>query len=106
MTTTKPPVATPVPIADFRYDYTKYRSRAISVERLDQLADFVFSDPGQGMLSAIYSALKLAFALAYITARTIMIDKEQLISKQEYEAARDGHSQPDGTDNLDVRPRT
>jgi hypothetical protein len=91
-------------MADFRYDYTKYRSRAITVEKLDQLAEFVFADTGTSTISMIFTGIKLALALAYLSARTIMIDKEQAIARQIYEIERDGKLDPD-KDDMDVKPK-
>ena len=85
-----------------RFDYTKYRAKGISVERLDQLADFVFNGNAPSTLGAIMAAIKLTVAIAYISARRIMIDHEMLIAKQEYEASQNGQVDDDlNHDDLD-----
>ena len=85
-----------------RFDYSKYRPRGISVERLDQLASFVFEGNAPSTLGAIIAAIKLAVAIAYITARKIMIDNELLIAKQQYEVDQNNRIGDDlNRDDLD-----
>ena len=91
--------------AEPRLDYTRYRPKSISVERLDQLASFVFEGNSPGTLGAIIAALKLSVALAYITARRVMISDELLIIKQQYEIDQNNRIGDDlNRDDLDVKP--
>ena len=92
------------PKKEFRYDYTKFRPKGISVERLDQLADFVFNGNAPSNLGAIIAAIKLAVAIAYITARRIMISDEMEIAKQQYEVSQGAQIGDDlNRDDLDTR---
>lgn len=85
-----------------RFDYTRYRPKGITVERLDQLASFVFEGNAPGTLGAIIAAIKLSVAIAYITARRIMVDHELLIIKQQYEVDQNTHIGDDlNRDDLD-----
>lgn len=90
---------------DFRYDYRKFRPKGISVEQLDMLAEFVFKGNGtDGKIATIIAAVKLTIALAYITARRIMIADEMRMAKQQYEVERTGGRMDDlNRDDLDVR---
>lgn len=85
---------------DPRFQYTLTRPK-LSLEKLDELAEFVFSGNAKG-LGFIGAGIKLLLALAYIFARKYLYDTEMQIAKQEYEVNQ--HSKTDSdinNDNLD-----
>jgi hypothetical protein len=88
----------------YQPDYTLYQSKGLTVAQLDMLANFVFGGTAPSTLSAIIAAIKLAIAIAYITARQIMVNNEIAIAKQAYEADQHRRNSDDlGRDDLDVK---
>ena len=82
---------------DYQPDYTRYRPKGISIDRLDQLAGFVFEGNAPSYWGALIAAIKLSVAIAYLIARKMLVDSEMLIEKQQYE--QDEHRKTD--DDLD-----
>ena len=62
-----------------------YNKPAISVERLDMLADSIFSSTkSPSKLTLIFTGIKLLVAVAYITVRYKLIKKELEIESQRH----------------------
>lgn len=73
----------------FSFSYTRYQSPSLSVAQLDNIAATVFSPQANtNFFSRVMSIILLAGAIAYIYVRSKMVDQQQEIEKQEYEAAQ------------------
>ena len=81
----------------FRYNYIKYRSKSVSLERLDKMMDFVMSDPLVDAkttdkiifyVKVAYTILKLVCVVGYMYSRGKLVEEQMLIEKQEYEQAQ------------------
>ena len=59
-----------------------YRSK-VSVERLDQLMEWVDKNPS-GTLEVVFALVKLLAVFAYIWTRNKLVDQEWEIRKQEF----------------------
>ena len=64
------------------------KKRAISLKKLDELADFVINS-GPGLKGAIIAGLKMGFITVYLISRKNIIDEEKECDKQRYEQDQD-----------------
>lgn len=86
---------------DFRFDYKKYETKTLTVEKLDQIFDN-FNSPSTSLFSQIIIIVKLAAFSLYLWTRRSLIHEQELIQKQEYEVSRSGSQRGDiEEDNLD-----
>jgi hypothetical protein len=85
---------------NFRYNYIKYRSKSISLDRLDKMMDFVMSDPLVDAkttdkiifyVKIAFTILKLVCVVGYVFSRRSLVEEQMQIEKQEYEQAQ-GHA--------------
>lgn len=88
-------------MSDFRFDHKKYKSRKITIERLDKVFDS-FIEPSTGTFSSFVAGLKIIVFFTYLWARKRMIDEEMFIAKQDYEQGRTNSNSSDiNQDDLD-----
>lgn len=67
-------------------NYSSYRPKQLTVDKLDSMMSFMFESNGNiGWFASIILAVKMALCLAYLIARNKLVDIEMQIIKQEYE---------------------
>lgn len=71
----------------FVFNYQKYKSKKISIVKLDNLMDQVIN-AGTSRWASIVAGIKVILFFAYLWARRSMIDEEFQIAKQNYERNR------------------
>lgn len=92
----------PTPVKnDFRFDYKKYKTKAIDVSMLDKLMEDCIS-AGTSRWASIVMGIKIVLFFAYLWARKTLIDQQMMIEKQNYEMDRVNQNETDiGNDDLD-----
>lgn len=87
--------------ADFRFDYAKYKTKSISIEKLDLAFDKVFA-PDTSTIGKYLGIVWIIVTFAYIWIRRGLIDEQERLEKQEYEIRRVNQSSGTlETDDLD-----
>jgi hypothetical protein len=76
---------------EFQFDYTKYKSKYVSLDQLDELYK-AFLTPATGWVDTAVKGLQLIFVGIYIFVRSKIIDQEYMIQKQEYEQKQNNSS--------------
>jgi len=92
----------PVGPSPSKFDYTNYNVPGITVAMLDAMAMSIFNTPTTNIFTSIILFIKLAIAVAYIWARTKLVNIQALIYSQQYQQnqTNDANNSLNG-DNLD-----
>lgn len=86
---------------EFRFDYKKYESKKISLEKIDQTFEVIVA-PATSNFQIIAKGIQLLLAAAYIFIRKSLINEKLEIAKQEYESGRSNSNADDiAKDDLD-----
>jgi hypothetical protein len=87
------------PKKEFVFDYSKYRTKSISITQLDQMFE-VLTAPATNYVTMALKGVQLILIGIYIFARSKLIDQEFQVQKQEYEQKQNNSSRTeiDGED--------
>lgn len=89
------------PKKEFVFDYSKYKTKSISVTQLDQMFD-VLTAPATNYVTMAIKGIQLIFIGIYIFTRGKLIDQEFKLQKQEYEQKQNNSSRTEIDDeNMD-----
>lgn len=78
------PTAPVAPVAGSQYNYSKFRTKHITIDQLDEMVNFVLESPN-GKYGSIIAGLKLLVIFAYVWTRKRLVDEDMQMFKQEYE---------------------
>lgn len=92
---------------DFRFDYKKYESKQLTVQKLDQYFEAMLA-PAASSFGQIMALVKMGVFALYLWSRMKLINEQELIQKQEYERERTQGQRGDiEEDDLDqLQPKT
>lgn len=76
---------------DFRFDYKKYESKQLTIEKLDHAFESIMA-PAATSFGQIMALVKMGVFALYLWSRMKLINEQELIEKQKYERER-GQSQ-------------
>jgi large-conductance mechanosensitive channel len=80
-----------LPKKEFIFDYSKYKTKSISLAQLDQIFEIVVA-PATSYIQMIAKAVQLVMIGIYIFVRGKLVDQEFKIQKQEYEQKQNNSS--------------
>jgi hypothetical protein len=86
---------------DFRFDYKKYESKQLTVEKLDKIFESIVAE-NPSTFGLIVSLFKMGVFALYLWTRMRLINEKRIIQKQEYERERGSSQRGDiAQDDLD-----
>jgi large-conductance mechanosensitive channel len=80
-----------LPKKEFVFDYSKYKTKSISLAQLDKIFEIVVA-PATSYIQMIAKAIQLILIGIYIFVRSKLVDQEYKIQKQEYEQRQNNNS--------------